>query len=529
MDHLLTYLIFLPLCASIVILLLPGHRVHLSRWVCLVTSLLQAVVLTIILAGYDTSKNLQFVSRADWITIELGSWGIFKAEYMVGLDGLNTPLVILTVAIMLLSCLQSWNTSFKTRGYFSLLLLLNTAILGTFTSFDLLLFYLFFEFMLLPMFFLIGIWGGPRREYASVKFFLYTLLGSIFILVAFIGLYLSYSQGGENVIHTFNLLTIIDPANALSDSLLDPRNPTIIGSLDGRSWAFLFLFIGFGIKLPMVPLHTWLPDAHVEASTPISVILAALLLKIGGYGLLRVACPIFPDAAADLGWLVGSVGVMSIIYGAFNAMGSKDLKRLIAYSSVSHMGFVLLGIASGTAEGISGTIFQMFSHGITSAMLFVIAGILYDRTSDRTIAHYSGLASAMPVFFVFVLIAFFASLGLPGFSGFIGEIMVLLGAFSSARTNGLLHAALAIIATTGLILSAGYFLWTIQRMFFGSFNYQGRPDKSQLTDLTGIEKLVLVPLAAATIIFGIFPQLLFNLINPFTGAFLEIITGDLNK
>jgi NADH-quinone oxidoreductase subunit M len=519
-QYLLSLLIFIPLVAAFIILFIPASSQRSFNIITLAANVIQCVILIMILIGYPQSH---FVEKSPWITLDLGSWGILKAEYFIGLDGLNLALVCLSVGIMLIATLSSWRVNKNTKGYFALLLILNTAILGSFAALDFLLFYLFFEFMLLPMFFLIGIWGGPRREYASLKFFLYTLLGSILILIVMIALYISVNEPGNagRLVHSFSMVAMSDSMNFISNSILDPNNPWQIGPLNARYWAFLLLFLGFAIKLPMVPLHTWLPDAHVEASTPISVILAALLLKVGGYGLIRIAYPIFPDGAVHFAWLVALMGVISIIYGAFNALSSKDLKRLIAYSSVSHMGFVLLGIAALTTEGVTGAIYQMFSHGLISAMLFILAGVLYDRTHDRLISNYSGLASKMPVYFVLVLIGFFASMGLPGFSGFIAEILVLLGAFKSASENGLLHESFAIVSTAGLVLSAAFYLWTIQRMFFGTFHLKTAASADSLTDLHSREYLVLIPLATAALVFGIFPQPLMDFISPFSTWFVH--------
>jgi len=493
-QHLLTLIIFLPVAAALVLLALPSAFKSYYRWIALGVSLAQLLILAGIINQFNPSSGLQLTERAAWIHLSIG----LKAEYFLAIDGLSFPLVCLSVFILLIAVISSWNVTDRSKGYFALLLILNGAIIGSFCALDLLLFYLFFEFMLLPMYFLIGIWGGPNREYASIKFFLYTLLGSILILLVIIGLYVS---GG-----TFSI-----------PDLVSAEKPSwVLFGWQATHWGFLLLLIGFGIKLPMVPLHTWLPDAHVEASTPISVILAALLLKIGGYGLLRVAYPLFPDAAIAMSIAVATLGMISIVYGAMNALASKDLKRLIAYSSVSHMGFILLGLASQTTEGVTGAIFQMTSHGLISAMLFLIAGVLYDRTHDRTISNYSGLASKMPVYTTLVLIAFFATLGLPGLSGFIGEVMVFLGAFSSKHVP----VWIAAISVTGLIFGAGYCLWTIQRMFFGQYAVKG---DFTLDDVNAREKLMLIPLSILIIILGVFPQLLIKVINPFSVELVSTI------
>ncbi len=526
-QYLLTSLIFTPVAAALLSLFIPNDSKKTFRVLTLAVSAIQLILLTFIIYKTKDGSFSSFLltEKVSWFSIDLGSWGILQAEYFIGMDGLSFSMVTLTVLVMLIAGISSWTIDKNVKGYFILLWILNGAIVGTFVALDFLLFYLFFEFMLLPMYFLIGIWGGPKREYASIKFLLYTLFGSILILIVLIALYISVRNPEiqDRIVHTFNMLHMTDPSNYISGSILNPEQGWMIGSHTARWWAFLLVFVGFAIKLPVVPLHTWLPDAHVEAPTPISVILAALLLKVGAYGLLRIAYPIFPDVATTLSWFVALVGVISIIYGALNALASKDLKRLIAYSSVSHMGFVLLGFASVTTEGVSGAVYQMFSHGIISAMLFLIAGVLYDRTHDRMINNYSGLSSKMPVYFTIVLIGFFASLGLPGFSGFIAEIMILLGAFRSFSANGLIHESFAIIATFGLILGAAYYLWTLQRMFFGPFHIKSEIKPEQLVDLDRREYSMFLPLIVLVLLFGIFPQLLLDYINPFAQHFTEVV------
>ncbi|MDK9700744.1 MAG: NADH-quinone oxidoreductase subunit M [bacterium] len=501
----LTALTFFPLLGMIVILLLPKGRDNIIRWAAAAFTFVPLVISTVMIFDYNTAligvndpNSFQFVEKHAWI-------GAYNINYYVGVDGISFPLVWLTALLSFLCIFASWGITKSVKGYMAMFLLLETGMMGTFVALDFFLFYVFWEIMLLPMYFLIGIWGGPRRVYAAIKFFLYTLAGSVLMLLAMILLY-------QNTVdpvtgrHTFDMITMMNQANQ-SDWLR--ATGTFLG-YGIRSVLWMALFIGFAIKVPVFPFHTWLPDAHVEAPTAISVILAGILLKMGTYGMLRINFAILPDATLYFTEFLAILGVVNIVYGAFCAMAQKDLKKLVAYSSISHMGYVLLGMSAMTPAAINGAVFQMFNHGTIAAMLFLLVGVVYDRAHHREINGFGGIGAVVPRYMGMFALAFFASLGLPGMSGFISEVLVFLGSYQT-------WPLYTIIAVFGIVITAAYLLWTIQRVFFGPLNEKYK----DLPDINGRELFTLIPLAVITIILGVYPHPVLNIIS---GSLNHLIT-----
>lgn len=515
----------LPLLGMVVVLALPKNSTSAIRYTSLGITVLQLVLSLVLWKAFDNSlggindpKSMQFVTKIPWLDLNTGVLGKLHIDFFFGVDGLSMPMILLTSIVFCVATLSSFTIGKNQKGYFALLLLLNTGVMGTFCSLDFFLFYVFWELMLLPMYFLIGVWGGPRREYAAIKFFLYTLAGSVFMLLAIIGLYYSSNVGtGKEIVHTFDMLAMMNPANYIPGSILAPAVAGKFALTDMRLWAFIALFVGFAIKVPMFPFHTWLPDAHVEAPTPISVILAGVLLKLGTYGMLRICFSIIPDAASDPRVMqsIAIFGFVGIVYGAFCAMAQKDMKKLIAYSSVSHMGYVLLGLASMNTIGFSGAVFQMFNHGTITSMLFLLVGVVYDRVHDRTIDKFGGLANIMPGYFFIVAIAF-AALGLPGLSGWWSESFVFIGAWKNEYTR-----IWTIFSLLGVVLGAAYMLWLLQRVFLGTL--KTKEWEKLLPDMDKREWLMLIPLTLITVALGIWPSPILNMMNSSCNALVTFV------
>jgi NADH-quinone oxidoreductase subunit M len=477
----LSWMIFLPLVGIIPLLLIDSERKSFLRWTALTFALLDFVLSLVLIANFDgTSSKMQFAENVRWI-VAIGS------NYHVGVDGISILLVLLTTFMTVIAIASTWNSiTEKVKGFMISFLILETGMLGVFLSLDLFLFYIFWEVVLLPMYFIIGIWGGLRRIYAAIKFILFTMAGSLLMLLAIIYLYyLHYRVAGAG---TFDLNLIMSMPIAHSTQL----------------WLFGAFALAFAIKVPMFPFHTWLPDAHVEAPTAGSIILAAVLLKMGTYGFLRFCLPLFPDAVYQFLPLIAILALIGIIYGGLVSTVQKDIKSLVAFSSVAHMGFVMLGIFALNVQGISGSLLQMVNHGISTGALFLLVGMIYERRHTRLIEDFGGLAHVMPIYAIGFMIVALSSIGLPGTNGFVGEFLILLGMF---KTN----MPFAIIGTTGIIIAAVYMLWMIQRVFFGECTNE---ENRKLLDLNRREKILLIPLIALIFWIGFYPKPFLNIIEP---------------
>lgn len=493
MDQLLSLIVFSPMIGLAAIMFMPKESKEAIRAVAAATTFVPFALGTFLWFQFDSSvEGMQFVERVPWISA-LG------VEYYLGIDGLSVPLVWLTGLLLFLGTFASFGIEKGVKGYMMLLLLLEVGINGVFCSLDLFLFYVFWEVMLLPMYFLIGIWGGPRREYAAIKFFLYTLAGSVLMLLGIVALYLAASGQGVETPFSIPLLSELVASGQLTGNNL--VNEGMLLGWPFLKWIFVVFFIGFAIKVPVVPFHTWLPDAHVEAPTPISVILAGILLKLGTYGILRVNLGMFPQIASEpaIAYTGAILGLVAIIYGAFVAMAQTDFKRLVAYSSVSHMGYVLLGASAFTSAGLNGAAMQMFTHGTSSALLFLIVGVAYDRAHHREIEGFGGLASVAPTYTGITTVGMFAALGLPGMSGFVSEALVIIGTWQ-------VYPLLASLAVIGIVITAAFILWTLQRVYLGPLNEKYK----DFPDVTPRETLTMAPLAFLCVLFGVMPAILLD-------------------
>jgi NADH-quinone oxidoreductase subunit M len=463
--------------------------------------------------GAVIAKNIKYVEYGNWI-------GAFNIRYFFGADGLSLPLIWLSALLGVLCLAYSWNITKATKAYFALFLLLEGALIGVFCALDFFLFYVFWEVVLLPMYFLIGIWGGPRRIYAAIKFFIYTLVGSMLMLLCMLVMY--FHAGYD----TFNVLTLLEVAPSFAHEM--------------QKWLFLGLFVGFAIKVPVFPFHTWLPDAHVQAPTAASVILAGVLLKMGGYGFFRFSYGLAPAAATgkieipifgNFVIFMAVLGVINIIYGALCAMAQKDFKSLVAYSSISHMGYVLLGLAALTDQGVQGAALQMFNHGLSSAMMFLLVGVLYDRAHHRNLDRFGGIGAQMPYYTGMATVGFFASLGLPGLNGFISEALVFMGAYDS-HSAGVREGFFGLplwavyIALPGIVLTAAYILWTIQRVFMGEMK---DPHYKEFPDVSFREWFAIVPLGILCIVFGVWPRLILDFMDGSLTGLVNMVLATTGK
>jgi NADH-quinone oxidoreductase subunit M len=475
-SNILTIITFTPAIGALLLLFYNRDHVRSIRAFTLIITVLTFVFSIHLITYFDSaSPDFQFALKVPWIP----SFGI---DYAMGVDGISLFLILLTTVLTPLAVLASWSIHERLKEYFIFMLLLETGMLGVFAALDFFLFYVFWEIMLVPMYFLIGVWGGERRVYAAIKFVLYTMIGSVLMLVAIITLY--FMHGNATGMFTFSYPEI---QSAIASGRLAI-------SLDAQWWLFLAFFLAFAVKCPLFPFHTWLPDAHVEAPTAGSVLLAGVLLKMGTYGLVRFNLPLFPMMSQLFAPIISLLAIVGIIYGALVAMVQPDMKKLVAYSSVSHLGFIVLGIFSFTTQGMEGAIYQMLNHGVSTGALFLMVGVIYDRRHTRLIDQFGGLANRMPLFAAFFLIVTLSSIGLPGLNGFVGEFLILLGTFGASRPR-------AVAASLGVILSAVYMLWMYQRVVWGEIKDERN---AGLMDLVGRERVMLIPLLIIMVWMGVY-------------------------
>jgi NADH-quinone oxidoreductase subunit M len=496
-PYLLSLITYLPAAGALLLWLLPDARERLVRWFTFLLSLFVFILSLVLIAGFDPAiPGMQFEERLTWI--RFSGTGIY---HHLGVDGLSLFLVLLTTFLTPIAILSSFTAvQEKTRSYYALLLLLETGMIGVFLAIDMVLFYVFWEVMLIPMYLLIGIWGGHNRIYAAVKFILYTMAGSLLMLVGILYLHHIAGAGG------FNLLAITERLQAGQPALSSTQELLL----------FLAFFVAFAIKVPLFPFHTWLPDAHVEAPTAGSILLAGVLLKMGAYGMLRFCLPMFPHAAATYAPYISALAVIGIIYGALVSMVQPDLKKLVAYSSVSHLGFVVLGIFTFNTQGIAGASYQMLNHGLSTGALFLLVGIIYERRHTRLIEDFGGLAHQMPMYATAFMIITLSSIGLPGLNGFVGEFLILLGSFVAGKT------VFTALAVTGVIFSAVYMLWMYQRVHFGELN---RDENRRLPDLSGREWACLVPIIIMIVWMGIYSNTFLRRMDTSVAHLVEQVHG----
>lgn len=507
-SNLLNWILWMPMIGVLGVLLIPKSKDGAIRYWSLINTIITFALSIVLYMKFDpTVPGMQ-----EYFNVFLPWISQFNINYSLGVDGISLPMIVLTSLLCLLCVLCSWTISKSVKAYFALFLFLQSTVFGVFMALDFFLFYVYWEVMLIPMFFLIGIWGGENREYAAVKFFLYTFFGSVLMLVGMVALYFVSANNPDIGMNSFDIL-------ALSGGKFTDLSLRIFGvDISFAKFFFVMMFIGFAIKVPVFPFHTWLPHAHVQAPTAISVILAGVLLKMGTYGFLRIAFPIFPQASVYFADAIAWLGLINVVYGALCAMAQTDVKKLIAYSSVSHMGFVMLGLAAMTVQGMNGAVLQMFNHGTSTAMMFLLVGILYERSHHRWIVRpdgtkgYGGLYTQLPKYSIVFIIAMFASMGLPGLSGFISEALIFLGIYEKYTT-------ITVIALLGLLIGAAYLLWMFKRMFFGEVIDECKG----YTDMNAREIFYMTPLIIAVIVFGIYPSPILNVMKVSVGNLVSLL------